>query len=89
MMKTIYKYEINPFQSSTQMPVGAKILTVQGQHQKICVWAEVDDQAEMESVVLQIYGTGHRLPEDADHEYIGTGQSDGGAFVFHVYKEKG
>ena len=44
-MKRIFKYELKvTYEQSIAMYITAKILTVQVQHGKPCVWAEVSDQ---------------------------------------------
>ena len=96
-MKSIWKFELNPanLRDPTNLraiiPTGAKLLTAQGQNDKICVWAEVDTDAEREEVLFEVFGTGHEIPEQlgASREYVGTAQIHGGALVFHVYRWTG
>ncbi len=83
----IFKYPIKTIDfQGVRMPVGAKILTVQPQFNELCLWAEVDAMADMESRTIRIIGTGHYVPETETLKYIGTVQLDGGGFVFHVYE---
>ena len=90
-MKAILKFEINQINSSAMMPVGAKLLTAQGQKDTICVWAEVDTDAPSERVPFDVFGTGRIIPEGMgiDREYVGTAQIHDGDLVFHVYKYTG
>jgi len=90
-MKTIYKYTLDPRRSEYDLPIGAKILTVQGQNEQVCIWAEVDTEADTEKVRFEVYGTGHEIKWDmgTDREYLGTAQLKNGALVFHVYRWTG
>jgi hypothetical protein len=90
-MKTIWKFVIDPKNLKLEMPVESKILTVQGQDHDICIWAEVDTEAEKEEVLFEVFGTGHELTENmgTGREYVGTAQMYGGSLVFHVYRWTG
>lgn len=66
------------------MPVGAKLLTVQMQHGKPCIWALCDENHERALRTIAIYGTGNPMPENPG-EYVGTFQVDSGLLVFHVF----
>lgn len=86
-MKTIYKYPIEITDKQTlPMPVGANILTVQVQNGNPFIWAMVDTEAPIEGVAIIVYGTEHPIDESLNLEYIGTFQSNGKCFVFHVLK---
>lgn len=67
------------------MPVGAKLLNVEGQGEKGCVWALVDPDAPREVRRLRIAGTGHVLTAEETEKYIGSFQLLHGALVFHVF----
>jgi hypothetical protein len=87
-MKTIYKYPIEITDKQTlPMPVGANILTVQVQNGNPFIWAMVDTEAPIEGVAIIVYGTEHPIDESLNLEYIGTFQSNGKCFVFHVFKD--
>ena len=91
-MKTIYKYTLEPIGGLTiQMPIGAKILTVQGQNDRICIWAEVNSDSPTEEVIFEVFGTGHDIRTDMwrGREYIGTVQLCDGTLVLHVYRLAG
>ena len=56
-MKKIYKYRIEVTDDQNiEMPVGAKILTVQTQNGVPCIWAMVDPNAEKERVHIRVHG---------------------------------
>ena len=80
----IWKFGINAATISIDMPKGAQPLCVQVQRDVPCIWAIVNPSAEMEKVKVEIYGTGHTMPENPG-KYIGTFQVSGGVYVFHVF----
>ena len=83
---TIWKYPLQATERQTvTMPVGAEILTVQTQHNRASLWAQVDDTQRPIERTIGIYGTGHPLPSGAI-SYIGTFQIDRGTLVFHVFE---
>lgn len=90
-MHTIYKYELWPDALKIEMPKGAKILTAREQHDKICLWAEVNTDNATEVRTFEIFGTGHQIPYDmgVSRDYIGTAMLEGGSLVMHVYEYTG
>ena len=86
-MKTIYEYPI-PIGDNflIEMPIGAKILTVQTQNDVPQLWASVDTEQFFETRYFSLFGTGHRISDDFNGVYIGTFQIDGGQFVFHLFE---
>lgn len=87
-MKTIWKFglKIADHQEVT-MPVGAEILAVQWQGDRLFMWAIVDSRAEREQRRFHVFGTGHGLPNGVRAEHhIGTVQQMGGALVWHVFE---
>ena len=89
MIKTIWKYELNPRDLTIKMPINSTILTAREQGDKICLWVEVyPEQKQSESRTFEIYGTGHDIYCDMgiERKYIGTAILYGGSLVFHVYE---
>lgn len=87
-MKTIWKYELEITDLQViKMPYGAKILTVQTQNDKPCIWVETNDDAHLprNNRVIEIIGTGNPM-EVRQRTYIGTFQLHNGGMVFHVYE---
>jgi len=84
----IFKYELLDRTNEVDMPAGAEVLTVQIQHDKICLWAKVDPTARTEKRVFVVYGTGHPIEDDSNLSYIGTVQMAGGTLVWHVFEKK-
>jgi len=87
-MITIFKYTLDAGNVELDFPVGAKILTVAGQNDTPCIWAEVDTEAPTEKVIFEVYGTGHEIKRGMgiDREHIGTVLLCGGSLVWHVYR---
>jgi len=80
-MKTIYKYSVH----ALDMPIGAKILSVQMQDGRIVLWAEVDPDVATEPCVFEVFGTGQQMT-DTNRQYIGTVQD--GPMVWHIYRRQ-
>lgn len=93
-MKTIHKYAVKKEDEFiVNMPVGAKILTVQMQFGQPQMWAVIDDDEDipLEPRHFRLAGTGHPLwihdsPINGQHEYIGTIQMREGTLVFHLFE---
>lgn len=96
-MKTVWKYllEITDRQEIL-MPYNAEILTIQEQHNILCLWAVLNTAPdpifgeEKEKRIIEIIGTGNLIPELAIHEtkrkYINTCIME--PFVWHVFEIK-
>jgi hypothetical protein len=73
-------------QQMLDLPFGARILTVQAQQDKLCLWALVDEMENLlEPHQLAIYGTGPPLPVQPGI-YIATVQTLGGRGIWHVFE---
>jgi hypothetical protein len=81
-MKRIYKYELE--ENSVEMPIGAKILSIQMQNNRAYIWALVDTDAECEFRYFVMIGTGHDFPQVDAFTYINTIQD--GRFVWHIFE---
>ncbi len=64
---------------------GARILSVQMQDGKLCLWAMIRPDRPEERMVINVIGTGHPIDigEDEDLQHLGTVQQ--GALVWHVF----
>lgn len=87
-MRSIWKYPLAIADEIQEidMPIGAKILTVQIQRGVACMWALVDPEAEKTKRAFKIIGTGHPIKVDVTLDYIGTVQQLGGTLVWHVFE---
>ena len=92
-MKTIHKYPIHlrPIQT-VMLPIGATILTIDVQHEDICLWAKVEvpdnDQLEpeMSPRELVIVGTGFEIRNGDNDIYLESVQLMHGALVYHAFE---
>jgi pantothenate kinase len=91
-MRTIYKYPVDIGQNMPiKMPKGAVVLDVQaqdGQPSAAVAWALVETNNEAVDFQFVTVGTGHQIPEFTginEHNYVGTFQTSGGRFVWHVF----
>lgn len=85
---SVYKYTLEiADRQELDLPVGAKILSVQTQHGQPRLWALVDTKEErLETRVLRMAGTGHPIIERNMLHFISTVLTDGGALVFHFFE---
>jgi len=81
--KTIWKFEVRP-KTMTQLPEGAEILSAASQGDSIFIWAVVDPEAPKSGRLVNVYGTGHDIP-DYPGKFIGTVMLYGGSLVFHIF----
>lgn len=89
-MDTIWKYPLQVLdQVAVSLPLGSRVLTVQEQHGKPCLWAQVDDEERItRERTFRIIGTGNPFPAQCGPlSYVGTFQLLDGDLVFHVYEE--
>ena len=85
-MRAIWKFDLAVERSPViEMPRGAKVLCVQTQCGRACIWAIVDSTAPKEPRRFEIRGTGHALEEDPG-DYTGTFQLRTGSFVGHLFE---
>jgi len=89
MSHAIYKYQIpgaSTFAFAVAMPVNARILTVQAQHQAICIWAMVNTSAPMEWRYFNVFSTGWEIGDWSEGSYLATVQFLDGSYVLHVFE---
>lgn len=87
-MNKIWKYTFEGGAAQTfEMPEGATILSVQTQHDEVCLWAMVDPDSRRETRTFELIGTGNpvtNIPKGMRRTYRGTAQV--GGFVWHVFE---
>lgn len=87
MTKTVYKYPLKIVERQfVDLPVAAKILSVQMQGQDLCLWALIDKEQPYKSKIeICIFGTGFPIEEEdvSGRKYYGTFQA--GFYVGHVF----
>lgn len=93
-MKKIYKFVLTgsgksyPTAVDVPMPIGAKIISVGNQLEKVCLWAEVETTAPTENRTFVVFVTGDTIePIGCDLKFIGTVILKGGTAVAHVYEQ--
>lgn len=86
-MKEVLKFNLKS-ETTLRLPVGAKVLCVQTQHEEPRLWILVDpDDGRLVDRTFVTVSTGYEIPYDAD-EYIGTFQLGCGQLVCHVFERK-
>ena len=83
MSKTIFKYQLSIKDTQNiNLPANSEPLSVQIQNGVICVWFVVDTSMPTEIAEINIFGTGHSLP-DVMGKHIGAVQLN--SLVWHVF----
>lgn len=90
MAKVIWKLTLELSEGySYTLPEGAKILCVHEQFNDPQIWFLCETTNKVEIRKFATFGTGHEIHENVFNnlkEYIGTFQTDGGNYVFHVWE---
>jgi len=87
-MLTIYKYEIEiEDYFEIRLPEDYKILSIQTQRDKICLWVLVNPNNKTILCKFRLARTGYPINDDIDY-FIGTFQLYDGDIVFHLFKLK-
>ena len=82
----IWKYKLETTDTQyIEMPVNAKILSVQVQDGEPCLWCLVDDDNYLVPREIEIIGTGYSIANNFKGIYIGTYQLFEGRGDFHVF----
>lgn len=84
---TIWKFPFSITDNfDIEMPDNAKILAVQMQKSRPCIWALVEPSFPKTKRKFRLAGTGHSLDGEESIHYIGTFQTYGGKLVFHLFE---
>ncbi len=89
MQKKIFKYPVEINDTITiDLPLGARILSVQTQNNSPMMWALVDPTEPTVPRNFEVFGTGHPINYDTgtDRRFVGTFQINGGSHVFHLFE---
>ena len=92
MKREIWKYHLEPGKNLVLMPAKADILSVANQRDQIALWALVNLDNAMDARHIEVFPTGHEIPElpaiprIAIRRFIGTVQI--GAYVWHVFDRR-
>lgn len=88
-MRRIFKYVLNINGTTTPpLPQDSQILSIGGQGDSICIWAETDpDSSDSPARKFVSFATGmgvHLQPSDIN--FIGTAHLHNSKTIFHVYE---
>lgn len=87
-MRTIYKQDLSLTDDQyIEVPVGAKLLHIDIQNQKPCIWYECESKNVLKKLRILCFGTGREIPYTNNLRYIGTVLVASGNGVFHFYEE--
>lgn len=90
-MKTIHKFQI-PIQDDfvLDLPLNAEVLCVQMQRDVPCVWVLLDTK-DLATIArrFRIIGTGNPISDDEKLRHVGTFQTEGERFVWHLFEDVG
>ena len=88
-MYRIFKYQLDIVDKQIlNLPHTAKILSVVEQHNKVVLYAAVDDEHEPNQRSIRIVGTRHPFPDIEQCVYLGTVLTHDGHFAWHVFGER-
>ena len=95
-VQTIQKFSLKVGENVVEMPLGAKVLSVQCQQNReafgpdwtIQLWMLVCPSNTVEDRVFCVFGLGHELahPEANPYEYIGAFERSQDDFIGHVFE---
>ena len=90
-MRRVYKYELATSHNNQMidLPVGAIVLKVDEQFNKIVMWALIDTKADSVQRHFVVRGTGDDLPKLRSLyalEYHGSAKLMDGALIYHVFE---
>lgn len=81
----VFKYPIDLREwNYIDMPIGAKILSLQVQADVPCIWALVEPDMEHQTRKFLVVGTGHEV-DPGSSKFIGTVQMANG-LVWHIFE---
>ena len=85
-MRKIFKYILDiTYRQTLTLPMGATILSVANQNDKLCMWVLIDpNEKGMVHRSIKVYGTGHPI-SNTDHLFVGTAVFPISGLVWHVF----
>lgn len=87
-MKVIHKYELKIGITEVEIPISNRILSIQIQDNKVCMWILLDDSnnTKVKRKFVAI-GTGHSINEENKLVYLDTIQLNKGTYIFHIFEQ--
>ena len=88
-MKVIWKFSVHAgYRETISVPVGTRLFEAQFQRREIVIWGVVDEaNALTEEREIFVLTTGSPMP-DEPLRHLGTIQTNGGDYVFHVFEKE-
>lgn len=86
MTHTIHKFIIDAPSKFVEIDPRAQFIHVALQRGVPHVWAIVDPEAEKETILLEVFGTGHPGIDYHKHIYVGTWQEEALGLVWHLFR---
>ena len=83
-MRTIQKFQVGP-DYSFELPVHAKLLTVQTVNGNPMLWVLVDTSKPLERRRFVMHQEGDEIKEE-EFEYVASFQTSDGQITFHVFE---
>ncbi len=85
-MRTIWKYDLTSQMTTVEVPEGGVVIhvDVDNKTDRPCVWIYVETEHKTVSRRFAIFGTGHAMPDNLQHGYMGSVQQ--GPYVWHVWE---
>ncbi len=84
----IFKYELPEVNNKINLPKGSRVMTIQPQNGKICMWVMVNLSEDVVERRFDVFETGDGLiiGEPLNREYIATVQISN--VVYHIFELK-
>ena len=83
--RTVWKYVLEKTGTQTlALPKGARFVSLAEQNGDVCIWVDLDPEAEWHEVTVNCCGTGHPRPKG---EPLGSVVMLGGTLVLHYFSD--
>lgn len=88
MIYHIFKYPIPIIDGiiECKVPRNFRYCDIQVQDNKIYMWCLINNNEKIITIKLRVFGTGHKIDNPEDYEYLKTVQLDNGDLIFHVFE---
>lgn len=87
MQQMISKFQLTEFITCLDLPIGSKILKLMAQNDEPFLWVQIDaDEMNKEKRTFVTFGTGHKIDNDHDYEYIDSFHQVEGYLTWHAYE---
>ncbi len=86
----VFKYEI-PLADEplVRLPIGARILSVGQQNDRLLLWAMVDPvEMRTRRHIFRVAGTGHEIADVSELKFLSSIQIEDGCTVLHIFERE-